>query len=69
MNAEKIAEFLEEYGKKVQENEEVWFVVLMMDDHNCVEFQEAQYYIKRDEILFSEEDGEIYDYLIENFLY
>ena len=69
MNAEKIAEFLEEYGKKVQENEEVWFVVLMMDDHNCVEFQEEQYYIKRDEILFSEEDGEIYDYLIENFLY
>lgn len=65
---QKIMDFLNDFCIKVEENEPDYYVSLMMDNHHCVELMEEQYYVPKSHFLYGEEEYEIYDYLIENYL-
>ena len=67
METQRITEFLNKFGKKVNENEEDWQVELLMDNHKVIEFEGQQYYICEDTSYGEAE--EIYEYLIEHYLY
>ena len=67
MNAQIISDFLETYGTLVREDDPISYTELMMDDHKCIEIWDEQYYIPENGYL--EEDEEVYDYLIEHYLY
>lgn len=43
METQRITEFLNKFGKKVNENEEDWQVELLMDNHKVIEFEGQQY--------------------------
>lgn len=59
-----ILDFLEKYGTKVREEETFDFVVLMMDDHICIEFEYQQYYIPENNSLYTEDEDLIYEFLM-----
>ena len=69
MRSSRIVEFLSIWGTRVREDNDSAYVELMMDDHKCIEFDQEQYYIPEHNILWDIEDEEVYDYLIENYLY
>jgi len=69
MTAQEILDFLETFCVKVTENESPEFVEKMMDDHNCIEFNEEQYYVPDSmPLLATEKDEEIRAYIIEYYL-
>jgi hypothetical protein len=57
-----VEEFLVKHGIEVLENEPDHYVELMMDDHECTEFKDKQYYIS-DSSDLTEEEEKIYDVL------
>ena len=64
-----IENFLNNFCEKVRKNESESYAELMMDDHKCIEYKGKLYYIPEDNSLYDEFDEDIYDYLIDNFLY
>ena len=68
MSEKKIFEFLDDFCVIVQENEESYYVELMMDDHDCVYFDGCEYYVPKNHSLYTIEDVESKNYLIENHL-
>ena len=68
MKANKIINFLAKFGTKVKDNESSDYVHLMMDNHKCIEFNGEQFYIPED-VNLSENEEEVYDYLIEHLLF
>jgi len=63
-----ILEFLETFGTVVESNEESSYVDLMMDDHKCVEFDGVQYYVPESNSFYEDDDLDIYDLLINDYL-
>lgn len=51
-----IVDFLDKYGKKVLPNESMEYIELMMDDHICVEFDDVEYYVPKDNSHYTEDD-------------
>jgi uncharacterized protein (DUF1499 family) len=62
-----IVHFLEKYGTKVLPDESMEYIELMMDDHICVEFDDVEYYIPRDNSHYSEDDELIFNILDQMF--
>lgn len=58
-----VTQFIDTYGIKVKEDEELHYVELMMDNHICVEWMDEQYYILKDNSLYSTVDDIIYNFL------
>jgi len=58
-----IQEFLDKFGTKVLENEDSAQVDLMMDDHICVEWDGAEYYVPENNSSYTEDDDLIYEFL------
>ena len=65
---EMIANFIEEFCPKVEPNEKSSFVELMMDDHDCIEYNGSQYYVPQNCMLWGNDETEIHDKLIEKYL-
>lgn len=64
----KILNFIDTFCTEVKKNETPSDVELKMDDHDCIEFNEVQYYVPKNNSLYSDEDYDIRDLLIENYL-
>jgi len=66
MSKQEIREFLKQYGTRTDEtpdgDAEIW-----MDDHTCIEWSGVEYYVKENNIFYTERDYEILDHLNENF--
>jgi len=66
MNKQEIKEFLKVYGTLVSKtpdrDAELW-----MDDHTCIEWEGKEYYVKEDNMMYTEREYEIVEYLDENF--
>jgi hypothetical protein len=65
MKAQRITDFIKEYGVEVQPNDNV---ELLMDDHKAILFNDVEYYIPENSSFWDENDEEVYDYLIEHHL-
>lgn len=61
-----IKEFLNKFCTKVKKNEDSDYVELMMDGHFCIEYDKRQYYVPENNMLFTELDEKISEYLEEN---
>ena len=57
-----VAQFLEDHGIEVEDNEPNNYVELMMDNHKCTEWNGKQYYIS-DSLSLTEDEDKIYDVL------
>jgi hypothetical protein len=62
-----IIQFLSTYCTEVLENESPAYVELMMDDHDCIEYESVQYYVPKNHFLFSEDDELLKELLIANY--
>jgi hypothetical protein len=58
-----ILDFLQKYGTKVLPDESMDFIEKMMDDHICVEFDNAEYYVPKDNSHYTEDDELIFKVL------
>ena len=63
MKKETVDIFLDTFGTKVKDNEDSAYVELMMDDHDCIEFEGVQYYIPQNHVLYNKEDEKVLFYL------
>jgi len=59
-----LKEFIKTYGIKVGKDEDSATVELMMDDHDCIEFEDVEYYINDSLTVVSEREEVLYEYLI-----
>ena len=57
-----VAQFLEDHGIEVEDNEPNNYVELMMDNHKCTEWNGKQYYISYS-LSLTEDEDKIYDVL------
>lgn len=64
MKKSEIKEFLKEFGTPVDECSND--AELMMDDHICIKWYGTEYYVKENNMFYSEYDSDIVDYLNEN---
>lgn len=55
--------FLAQYGTKVKRNEDSAYVELMMDDHICIDFDDREYYVPKNNSFYTEDDEMILEYL------
>jgi len=62
-----IQEFLNQFCIKVAENEDSATTELYMDDHDCIEFEDEQFYVPKDNSSYSEDDELTRDMLISTF--
>jgi len=62
-----IQEFLEKFCVKVSEDEDFATTELYMDDHDCIEFEEQQYYVPKNNSFYSEDDELTREMLIATF--
>ena len=60
--------FLHTFCTVVNDSETSDYNDLMMDNHDCIEFNEVQYYVPKNNSLYTEKDYLIRDLLIENYL-
>lgn len=60
-----VTEFLKERCTKVRKNESDSYVELMMDDHKCIQYGEAQYYLPETNLF--DDDEIIFDFLVDNY--
>ena len=51
-----ILDFLKKYGTKVLPDESMDFIELMMDDHICIEFDNIEYYVPKNNSSYTEDD-------------
>ncbi len=58
-----ILDFLQKYGTKVLPDESMDFIEKMMDDHICVEFDNSEYYVPKDNSHYTEDDELIFKVL------
>lgn len=58
-----LVEFIRQYGIKVKKSETLDYVELMMDNHICIKFKDAQYYIPED-VNYNDGDELIYDFTL-----
>ena len=63
----KVKGFLSMYGTKVKKRESSAYVELMMDNYKCIDYNGIEYYIPNGCMFWSDEDSEIFSYLIENY--
>ena len=63
----KILNFIKTYCTEIEKDEDSGYVELMMYDHKCILYNKKEYYILKDSILFTEEDENIKDYLINTY--
>ena len=68
MKTEEILNFIETFCTEVKDNETPSDVELIMDDNDCIEFNEVQYYMPKNNSLYSDEDYIIRDFLTDNYL-
>ena len=62
-----ILEFLDKYGIKSSEDEDIAITELMMDDHTHVIFDEQGYYLPESNLDFTQDDELILEFL--NYTY
>ena len=60
---ELIKQFLLTFADECEEDEELSDTELMMDDHHCIEWNGIQYYIPENNMLYSEDDELIVEFL------
>jgi hypothetical protein len=58
-----ISDFLERYCTMVINNEESSYVELMMDNHFCIEYENIEYYVPDDNLLWGDDEELIRDML------
>jgi hypothetical protein len=64
-----IKEFLNTFCVKVMENEESSYIELMMDNHDCIEYEGEIYYLPEDCSLMDDEDALLQKMILATFLY
>lgn len=65
---DKITDFLNIYCTRVTSSEDISYIELMMDDHDVIQFEDcSEYYLPRDNMLFSEKDEKLRDWLKETY--
>lgn len=64
-----IQNFLNSYGTEIKPNEDLDYVELMMDNHIAISYDNVNYYVKKDNILYSDNDEEILNHLRTNYSY
>ena len=64
---ELILKFLETYCTIVREDEDSAYVELMMDDHDCIEYDGIQYYVPKNNMLWDEDDELLVEFLNYNY--
>lgn len=62
-----IKEFLKTFCTKVRKRESDAYVELMMDNHNCIEYNENQYYVPEGSMMFSNYDSSIKEFLVDKY--
>ena len=67
-----IKNFLETFCTKVQENEEDSVTELMMDDHDCIEWEDGdgnreQYYVPQNNSFYTKDDELLRTMLVDSF--
>ena len=60
-----INEFISQYGTKVKSKESSAYVELMMDDHICIDWNDNEYYIPKNNSNYTEDDDLVYQFLNE----
>jgi hypothetical protein len=60
-----IQDFLDKFGTKVLEGESLAHVEFMMDDHICIEWEDDEYYVPKNNSSYTEEDDLIFEFLNE----
>ena len=67
MEKNKINIFLDTYCILVSENEDSSITELMMDDHKCINYEDTEYYVPENNMLWDANDHLIYEHLILNY--
>ncbi len=56
-----IQEFLDKYAIEAIDNESSDYIELMMDDHSFIEYKYKEYYIPKNNSLWTEDESELAD--------
>mgnify|MGYP003403069320 CR=1 FL=1 len=59
--------FLEKFCVKVADNEDSATTELYMDNHDCIEFEDMEYYVPKDNSFYSEDDELTREMLVATF--
>lgn len=61
---ELIKTFLEAFCTIVRDDEDASYVELMMDDHKCIEYEDQQYYVPENNMMYTEDDTLLVEFLV-----
>jgi hypothetical protein len=62
-----INNFLSKFCTKVSEDEDSATTELYMDDHDCIEFEDVQYYVPKNNSSYTEDDELTREMLVATF--
>jgi hypothetical protein len=63
-----IKDFLSKYCTLVQDIETHEYIELMMDNHNCIEFEGVEYYVPKENSHWGEDETLLQEFIIQTYL-
>lgn len=59
--------FIDKFGIECKPDEPDHYVELMMDNHICVNFENREYYLPENSMLYNDDDYAVLDFIKENY--